>query len=310
MQVIEKLLLELPSTAPIGLEDALTRYWNADIGPRPQTDAPVRTSRWQWLSDTLKNMLHIRGLQQPGLTEPARETLAQIVRWPDREQRFSHNVPPVYAYSLESTVTQGTSNSVLPSNEILLLHYTRYGLVIVLCSPGSAVQSFESMEAFNRYWGERIASRYVVDSVTCQRYEIDGHAFDTQAAMILEQQLADVQAVQLPSRIGLPDLKTLYSELSDPARYLHDAPRLTPETSARLGPLLPEWLKKPPSSIEQRSSDAAWHWPASSNALKDVPHSATSRLLPQTSCSRRWARLTTAARPRCNPVTTNPTMWY
>ncbi|AOS42649.1 hypothetical protein A0U95_28980 [Pseudomonas brassicacearum] len=252
MQVIEKLLLELPSTAPIGLEDALTRYWNADIGPRPQTDAPVRTSRWQWLSDTLKNMLHIRGLQQPGLTEPARETLAQIVRWPDREQRFSHNVPPVYAYSLESTVTQGTSSSVLPSNEILLLHYTRYGLVIVLCSPGSAVQSFESMEAFNQYWGERIASRYVVDTVTCQRYEIDGHAFDTQAAMILEQQLADVQAVQLPSRIGLPDLKTLYSELSDPARYLHDAPRLTPETSARLGPLLPEWLKK--ASVVDRAT--------------------------------------------------------
>ncbi len=77
----------------------------------------------------------------------------------------------------------------------------------------------------------------------------------------------------MPSQIGLPDLKTLYSELSDPARYLHDAPRLTPETSARLGPLLPEWLKKPPSSIEQRFSDAAWHWPASSNALKDVPHS-------------------------------------
>nr|BFE96430.1 hypothetical protein GCM10020185_69660 [Pseudomonas brassicacearum subsp. brassicacearum] len=212
------------------------------------------------------------GLQQPGLTEPARETLAQIVRWPDREQRFSHNVPPVYAYSLESTVTQGTSSSVLPSNEILLLHYTRYGLVIVLCSPGSAVQSFESMEAFNQYWGERIASRYVVDTVTCQRYEIDGHAFDTQAAMILEQQLADVQAVQLPSRIGLPDLKTLYSELSDPARYLHDAPRLTPETSARLGPLLPEWLKK---SLRRRSSNVPAMQPGTGQP--QATHSRTSR---------------------------------
>ncbi len=106
MQVIEKLLLELPSTAPIGLEDALTRYWNADIGPaRKPMPLSAPAALAQWLSDTLKNMLHIQGLQQPGLTEPARETLAQIVRWPDREQRFSHNVPPVYAYSLESTVT-------------------------------------------------------------------------------------------------------------------------------------------------------------------------------------------------------------
>ncbi|WP_214512728.1 dermonecrotic toxin domain-containing protein [Pseudomonas brassicacearum] len=242
MQVIKKLLLELPWTLPIGLEDALTRYWNTDISTHAQTD--THTSRWQWLSDTLKNLLHIRGLQQPGLTEPARETLDQIVRWPDREQRFSRNTPPVYAYSLESTLTQGTSSTVLPSNEILLLHYTRYGLIILLCSPGSAVQSFASMDAFNRHWGERIASRYIVDTVTCQRYEIGGNAFDTQAALILEQQLADLKAVQLPSRIGLQDLKTLYNELSDPARYLRDAPRLTPETSTRLEPLLPEWLKQ------------------------------------------------------------------
>ncbi|WPN61200.1 hypothetical protein QMK47_16775 [Pseudomonas sp. P9_35] len=242
MQVIKKLLLELPWTLPIGLEDALTRYWNTDISTHAQTD--THTSRWQWLSDTLKNLLHIRGLQQPGLTEPARETLDQIVRWPDREQRFSRNTPAVYAYSLESTLTQGTSSTVLPSNEILLLHYTRYGLIILLCSPGSAVQSFASMDAFNRHWGERIASRYIVDTVTCQRYEIGGNAFDTQAALILEQQLADLKAVQLPSRIGLQDLKTLYNELSDPARYLRDAPRLTPETSTRLEPLLPEWLKQ------------------------------------------------------------------
>ncbi|WP_447801014.1 dermonecrotic toxin domain-containing protein [Pseudomonas kilonensis] len=242
MQVIKKLLLELPWTLPIGLEDALTRYWNTDISTHAQTD--THTSRWQWLSDTLKNLLHIRGLQQPGLTEPARETLDQIVRWPDREQRFSRNTPPVYAYSLESTLTQGTSSTVLPSNEILLLHYTRYGLIILLCSPGNAVQSFASVDAFNRHWGERIASRYIVDTVTCQRYEIGGNAFDTQAALILEQQLADLKAVQLPSRIGLQDLKTLYNELSDPARSLRDAPRLTPETSIRLEPLLPEWLKQ------------------------------------------------------------------
>ncbi|WP_024619296.1 dermonecrotic toxin domain-containing protein [Pseudomonas kilonensis] len=242
MQVIKKLLLELPWTLPIGLEDALTRYWNTDISTHAQTD--THTSRWQWLSDTLKNLLHIRGLQQPGLTEPARETLDQIVRWPDREQRFSRNTPPVYAYSLESTLTQGTSSTVLPSNEILLLHYTRYGLIILLCSPGNAVQSFASVDAFNRHWGERIASRYIVDTVTCQRYEIGGNAFDTQAALILEQQLADLKAVQLPSRIGLLNLKTLYNELSDPARSLRDAPRLTPETSTRLEPLLPEWLKQ------------------------------------------------------------------
>jgi hypothetical protein len=238
IKIIETLLLELPWTVPINLEDALIRYWNADSGANTATPS----SRWQSLSDTLKNILHIQGLQQPGLTEPAREALDQIVRWPDRALRFSRNTPPVYAYSLESTLTQGTSSTTLPSSDVLLLHYTRDGLVILLCSPGSAVQTFESMEAFIRHWGEEIASRYVVDTVTCQRYEISGNAFDTQAAMILEQQLADLKAVQLPARIGLQDLKALYEALSDPSRYLLDAPRLAPETSTRLMPLLPDWL--------------------------------------------------------------------
>ena len=91
IKVIEKLLLELPWTVPIGLEDALTRYWNAGI------DTGNDISRWRWLSDALKNTLSIRSLQQPDLTDPAREALDQIVCWPDREQRFRRtNLSPVY----------------------------------------------------------------------------------------------------------------------------------------------------------------------------------------------------------------------
>ncbi|WP_439124995.1 MAG: dermonecrotic toxin domain-containing protein [Pseudomonas rhizophila] len=239
IKVIEKLLLELPWTVPIGLEDALTRYWNAGI------DTSNNLSRWRWLSDALKNTLSIRRLRQPGLTDQAREALDQIVRWPEREQRFRRNNPsPVYAYSLETKLIRDGSNTVLTGSEILLDHSKKGVTLLLLCSPGGAVQSFASLEAFNHHWGALIASRYVVDTLTCQRNEISGNVFDTQAAMVLEQQLADLNAVQLPSRIGLQDLSTLYQELSDPARYLLDAPRLTPETSARIEPLLPDWLKK------------------------------------------------------------------
>ncbi|MBV4552414.1 hypothetical protein HU742_014815 [Pseudomonas sp. SWRI102] len=241
MALVEKCVLELPWRVPIGLQDALTHYWNGDIAARSQAVPHARASRWQWLSDTLKNMLNIHGLQQPGLSEPARDALDQIVRWPDREERFKRNLPPVYAYRLESTVTYGATSTVLPGTAILLMHYTRYGLVILLSCPGSAVQSFESIEAFNSFWAERISNRYAVDTVICQRYEIAGNAFDTQAAMILEQQLTDLKTVQLPSRIGQKDLSKLFQELSDPARYLHDAPRLAPDLSTQL---LPEWLAK------------------------------------------------------------------
>ncbi|MBO1539472.1 DUF6543 domain-containing protein [Pseudomonas sp. OA65] len=252
MKVIEKLVLELPWTVPIGLDDALARYWNTDIDSSPKLDSGVHNSRWQWLSDSLKNMLHIQGLQQPGLSEPAREALDQIVRWPDREQRFSHNPSPVYAYSLGSTLTQGTSSTMLSSSDLLLLHYSQSGLAILLCSAGGAVQSFDSIEDLNSRWRAQIADRYVIDTVTCNRYEIDGNAFDTQAAMILEQQLADMKMVRLPSSIGVQGLKALYRELSDPARYLRDTPPLSADTATRLKPLLPEWLKNAPLADQTR----------------------------------------------------------
>ena len=240
IKVVETLLLELPWTLPIGLEDALTGYWNAKV------DLKSQTSRWQWLGDTLKHILHIRGLQQAGLSEPERNALDQLARWPDREHRFSQNASPVYAYSLESTITRDEVSTVLPAQDLLLLHYTINGLAILLCSPGSAVKSFPTLDEFKAYWTQRIADRYLVDTVTCQRYEISGNAFDTQAGMILEQQLTDLRAMRLPSEIGVPALEKLYDELSDPTRFLSDIPHLSAEASKPLTPLLPEWLKSAP----------------------------------------------------------------
>ncbi|MCL6702447.1 DUF6543 domain-containing protein [Pseudomonas sp. T1.Ur] len=245
MKVIEQLVLELPWTVSIGLEDALVRYWNEGPDRDSQTGPPESDSRWGWLSTALKNALHLCALQQAELTEPAREALDQIVRWPNRDTRMSQ-VPPVYAYRLETTLTQGDTTTVLSGSDIVLLHYTRVGLVVLLCSPGRPVQSFSSLDSFRTHWAEWIAGQYIVDAITCGLDEIDGNVFDTQAAMILEQQLTDLRAVQLPSRFGLQRLGELYNELSDPSHYLLDTPHLSPSTSDKLSPLLPDWLRTAP----------------------------------------------------------------
>ncbi|BBP65414.1 hypothetical protein PHLH5_29550 [Pseudomonas sp. Cab53] len=244
MQVIRRAILELPWSVPIDLEDALVGYWSADISGDDQANASRHTSRWCWLSDVLRNTLSLRGLQQPGLTEVARETLDQIVRWPDHEQRLCLNrQAPVYAYHLETQLTQGGNQTTLVASEILLTRVHQGMREWLLCSPSSAVLSFASLEAFEHHWGKRIASQYTVDTITCQRQEISGNVFEHQAAMLLEQQLADLQAVQLPAGIDTQALTHLYSDLSDPARSLLDAPRLSPDMKDRLGPLLPTWLK-------------------------------------------------------------------
>jgi hypothetical protein len=58
MKVIKKLLLELAWSLPIGLEDALTRYWSTDLDTSGQTGTNV--TRWGWLSDVLRNTLNNR----------------------------------------------------------------------------------------------------------------------------------------------------------------------------------------------------------------------------------------------------------
>jgi hypothetical protein len=239
MSRLEKQLLELPWTVPIGFEDALVRYWNADIDPHQGT------SRWNRLSGVLRNILQIRGLQQFDLSKQARGIIDQITRWPINKQRLlADSQAPVYAYSLKSTLIHGGSRTEISGSEILLSRATKGGTLLLLCSPDSAVQSFDSLEAFHRRWSELIANKYLVDSVTCTRYEIAGNVFDTQAALILEQQLADLRAVELPSRVGLQDLRKLYHELSDPARYMLDTPFPTPQMAQLIEPVLPEWLKK------------------------------------------------------------------
>ncbi|MGN8343300.1 dermonecrotic toxin domain-containing protein [Pseudomonas sp. SMV71] len=253
MEVIRRAILELPWSVPIGLEDALVRYWSDDISSVGKADTSDPTSRWRWLSDVLRNTLNLRGLQQPGLTDTAREALDQIVRWPDREQRLCLNrQTPVYAYHLETRLTTGSDQTVLLASEVLLTRAYQGTGEFLLCSPGSAVQSFASLEAFEHHWGARIASQYTVDTITCQRYEISGNVFESQAAMLLEQQLADLQAVQLPAGIDTQDLKHLYHDLSDPARSLLDTPRLSPDMKARLEPLLPAWLKN--AAIDDQTS--------------------------------------------------------
>lgn len=218
---------------------------------------------------------------------------------------------PVYAYNLETRLTQGSTRTVLVGSDILLVRVTNGTSEFLLCSPGGAVQSFASLEAFNQHWGELIADQYTVDTITCQRYEISDNVFERQAAMLLEQQLADLEAVQLPARIDLPDLKRLYTDLSDPARLLLETPLPSPDTSARLGPQLPQWLKNASVVDQTTFQHYSLVLASAKNATRARPFSAastTSRPLPPTPCSPVCGRPTTAIRTSCHRAATSPTM--
>lgn len=235
MSVIKALVEELPWCVPIGLQNALTDYWNE------VTDNQL--SRWLWLSATLKDTLSIAVMQHRGLTDLERETISQVVIFPGYDERRSrHPEDAVYAYTLQATLPNGDPDTLLLSGEILLVRKVNAHDVILLCSPGGAITSFPSMDAFIQDWGLRMAAPYATDKVTCQRYEVQGELFDNQAVNILNLQLHNLERLRLPGTMGLAALQTLYRELSDPAYFFTDLPHAAPAHAQLLRQQLPPWL--------------------------------------------------------------------
>lgn len=235
MKVIEGVIRELSSTLTIGLQDALVRFWNdpADNG----------VSRWRWLSDMLADTLRISGLRQPDLDSMARQILDQLVTTPDRDERQAkHGQGAVFAYGLETTLTSATQTTTLLGPEIVLTRAVNGSAPVLLCHPNGRIEMFATMDACILDWGERLNSQYTVQSIVTHRYEIDGNAFHQQAAMILNQQLEQLQALQLPLKQAPDTLSRLYLELTDPGQFFIDAHAAQPQALALLRPHLPAWL--------------------------------------------------------------------
>ena len=246
MQVIDTLVRELPWSVPIGLQNALSDYWN----PTPEDP----TNRWHWLSDTLRDTLQLAALKQPGLTEAERDTLQQVITCPTHGQRVQrYGEAATYAYTLETSLHNGDDqDSVLLSPRLLLVRKLDSDVVVLLCRPDGRTESFTSIDALGQYWGEYTANQYAISAMTWKRYEVQNNAFDQQAALILNRQLQQIGALRLPSYAGLNTLRALYCEISDPAHYFLDATPVDPTIASALRAKLPGWLQQ--ATADQRTA--------------------------------------------------------
>ena len=231
MKVIERLIKELSWRLPIGLQNALTDLWGQDSGSGG--------NRWQWLSDVFKDTLSISALQQPDLTDAAREALYQVINCPERAERIhEYGDGAVRAYWLKSTLlSAGQTYSRLNSSIVFasadqVLEYT----------PGSTSRLFKNMDALSQSWSDRVRQLYSVEEIHLERFELDGNAFDACAAAILNQQLADLSLLKLPASIGWRALQAVYLKITETASFFANAPVARAETLIALKKQLPDWL--------------------------------------------------------------------
>ena len=239
MQVIARLVGELPQTLPIALQNALAEYWDA--------------GHWRWLAHVLMDTLRVSALRHTGLDAQAQEAIDQLVAIPDREARIArHGQGVVFAYGLEVTLKSGEQSSHLLSPELVLVRAVNGKMPVLLCSPGGGIEVFASMDGLVQAYGQRLGSQYQVDDILIQRYEPDGDIFEHQAAMILNRQLADLGNLRLPTAQPFSAWQALYAELTDPGRFFRDSPAAPPQALDTLRPHLPSWLQQ--ASADDRAT--------------------------------------------------------
>lgn len=230
MGVIEQVIRELPAIVPMAFQQALIAYWGQGV--------EGGVSHWRWLSELLRSNL-INTALTPSFDQTVRCVLQQVTDYPDRLDRLAAmKSETARVYVIETTLTHTGGSFTWLSPDLLVVN----AALILLCPLSGGLESFTTQDAFDRYWEQKIQRAFVVDQITCKRYEPNGNVFEVQAAAVLNQQLEDLAAIPLPSRQGRHALELQYDAVADPApSFVTPAPP-TKVLPARMAAHLPDWL--------------------------------------------------------------------
>lgn len=232
MQVIADVILDLPAILYIGLQEAVTTYWNEDIG--------AGVSRWQWLGDLLAGALQTAAVRRRGLNALQAEVLMELAEIPDRRARMQKPGPRavIQACTLQTTLSKGTVCATVQTPDLLISCADTH----LLCSVNGNVEVYSSLDEFALAWAERFQQHFTTDAISWKRFEPDGNIFDIQAALVLNQQLENIAALTLPTNQPLSELQQRIDALTDVAGLF----RNTQPSPTNLQPIeasLPHWLQ-------------------------------------------------------------------
>lgn len=232
MQVIADTLLDLPDILYIGLQESLTAYWNEDNG--------TGASRWQWLGDLLAGLMKTAAVRHATTDAKEAEVLKELANNPDRHARLQKpwGKGVIQACTLQTTLTKGDVTVCVQTPDLLVIN----GDTHLLCSVTGVIESYPSLHEFGVAWGERFRQHHAADVISWKRFQPDGNLFDTQAALLLNQQLENLAALQFPARQSLDELQQRIDSITDVAHQFLETP--TPLHHLKsIQATIPDWLQ-------------------------------------------------------------------
>ncbi|KRP58721.1 dermonecrotic toxin domain-containing protein [Pseudomonas trivialis] len=236
MSTLNDVIRELPGLVPIVFQEALTAYWNAT--------GSADNSRWQWLGDRCADTLRVAAISQGALAPATANILTERVDHPDRTGLIAVSRSRVYV--LESKLTKGEVSSTLLSPDLLVTQDQQ----VLHCRLSGLIEQYASMEDFVQAWQRELRLQFDVDDIKLKRYEPSGNVFDLQASLVLNQQLDDLAAIELPARMRRAELEALFAQVTDPASWFQNAPRADPAVLQRVRSALPVWLRNAPPAAQ------------------------------------------------------------
>ena len=244
MQAVELAIRALRANVKDGFADALSAYWGQDAFPQTN-GAGERSNHWSWLGDTLHNTLRIAGLQQPGLDDLQRQTLDQVTRYPDATERTNAlGAATAKVFALEANVSKGDTTAPVLSPDLLITREVDGRQVVLHASAAGVVTPYDSVEAFAAAWERQLSERFVFDRLDWTPVELKDPVFETQAALLLNQQLQNLEAIHLPATSSVETLEQLFAQASATAPSFSGALAAPTTTLAAMARNMPAWLSR------------------------------------------------------------------
>lgn len=248
LRALEQAVRHLTTQLQPAFISSVVSYWNSPAQAAPakgqEATAPA-ISRRQWFSDILRDNLRITGLKHPGLDDVQRDTLDQVVRYPDQSVRpESEGATEASVFTLNTGLKHDPDSWDAYTYELLIVRTVGNRQVVMLYTPNGDITPYDSLQDFQRAWEQRLDQQFPLDQLKFGLEEPLGSIFDTQADNLLHDSLRKLSTLATPDPgQDTHDLAGQFSRASDPAAGFVTATRADPQVLEQTRKRLPQWLR-------------------------------------------------------------------
>lgn len=177
-------------------------YWRAD--------GAAGASRDRWLQLLLKQAL-LQNLPLQGLDEQEQACVHGLLR--------GESTPSTFL--VHAQLGYGDESFSITHPNLLLTGEWDERLVVLWYSPSSRVRSFESLDAFALALRDELALEYRFETMTWDRYLLEGDVFAQLAALLLNDMQQRIGQVRYSQVDDAAQLEALFAALSNPAQWFY-----------------------------------------------------------------------------------------